>query len=151
MTQNCKTSVAWKLHLEIWAQLAAALLNDLIVIKLAKAKMAFIDTWHPKMAISYHFNVKLGRSPSPHASTPGRFTSIAEHNEQADTLWLQGYSINMFTADNYKVTFVPKAQSGVSNTFPSQRSWLEVLDGVGLEGGDDGVNTGQGDQTWLPI
>lgn len=48
--------------------------------------MAFIDTWIPKMAISYHLNVKVGKSQSPHASTPGRFTSTAEHKEQADTL-----------------------------------------------------------------
>lgn len=43
---NCKKkkSVRWKPHLEMFAQLAAALLNDLIIVKVTKAKMAFIDT-----------------------------------------------------------------------------------------------------------
>lgn len=91
------------------------------------------------MAISYHLNIKLEKSQSPHASTPGRSPSITENKEKADALQLAVYGINMFAADNYKVTFILKAQSGeemrdegdgtsagpphnsVSHTFTSQK------------------------------
>lgn len=174
--KHCKTSVARRPHLEILAQLAAALLNDLILVKLAKAKMAFIDTW-AKMAISYHLNIKLGEKP---VTTCIHTRSLHLHRwtQQIKSTHCNSrltVSICLLLI-NYKVTFVLKAQSGaeemggegsdastrlphnsLSNTFTSQRrggrSWLEVLDGAERVGerGDDGVRREQGERTRLSM
>lgn len=63
------------------------------------------------MAVSYHLNTTLGKAshhmhPHQAASLPSLSTM-----EKANTPQLRVYSINMFTADNHKVTFILKTQS----------------------------------------